>query len=179
MKSIHRWAAPLAAASITIFLGLPPAAADQSGDSHDFAPVNAQLDAYLARYHDPAFNFDPRDLRGRFSYQPGGGADRYGSCDMVYNLAPVGELESHVSAAGRPCRREEVDAALACFLGRCVEVLGRPDALLRWYGGNPYDLPGALIGIAEADEYFQLTRGASRLHTPRPWRSVLDTICWL
>ena len=68
---------------------------------YDFAGFYNQLEPYLLRYHDPAFPDRPTDLRGRFSYQPGGAYDLYGSCDVVYLLWTIGELEPRTTAAGR------------------------------------------------------------------------------
>jgi len=68
---------------------------------YNFDTLYSQIDGYLERFHDPAFPFDPYDLKGRFSYQEGGDYDLYGSCDMVYLLWTIGELEERTTEAGR------------------------------------------------------------------------------
>ncbi|HUT54079.1 MAG TPA: hypothetical protein VM658_11875 [bacterium] len=68
---------------------------------YDFSGFERQLEPYLALYHDPAFPFDPHDLRGRFSYQRGRGYDLYGCADMVYLLWTMGELDARTTPEGR------------------------------------------------------------------------------
>jgi hypothetical protein len=54
----------------------------------------AQLEDWIRLDHDPAFPWDPRDLRGHFSYQRGQAQDLYGSADLAYLLDTIGELET-------------------------------------------------------------------------------------
>ncbi len=68
---------------------------------YNFDGLCFQIDGYLERFHDPAFSYDPRDLKGRFSYQEGGSYDLYGSCDMVYLLWTTGELSERTTKSGR------------------------------------------------------------------------------
>lgn len=68
---------------------------------YDFSGLSEQLVSYLERYHDPAFKYDPQDLRGRFSYQSGKGYDLYGSTDMAYLLWTIGELDERTTLQGR------------------------------------------------------------------------------
>jgi hypothetical protein len=60
-----------------------------------------QIDPYLRRFHDPPAQFDPRDLRGRFSTRAGGSTDLYASADMVFVLWILGEIERRTSDSGR------------------------------------------------------------------------------
>lgn len=72
-----------------------------AAERYDFRPVHGQIEDYLPLFHDPAYAYDPADLRGHFSYQPGDGEDLYGSCDMAYLLWTLGELEDHTTKEGR------------------------------------------------------------------------------
>lgn len=98
-------AALLIAAGCGLMVKFGQAAGGASGPldqpRYDYAGFYAQLENYLHRFHDPAFLYDPHDLRGHFSYQPGRSYDLYGSCDMVYLLFTIGELEERTTEAGR------------------------------------------------------------------------------
>jgi hypothetical protein len=61
----------------------------------------SQIEPFLQRLHDSPANFDPHDLRGRFSSRAGGRTDLYGSADMVFVLWILGELESRTTTPGR------------------------------------------------------------------------------
>jgi hypothetical protein len=98
------------------------------------------------------------------------------NCDAVNGLK-LASLQ--LRAAGQDDRSPEVTASFERYLRRCQKVLTAPRALSRLYAGNSHDLPGAFIGIAEADLYFQAVEGKSRLRTSAPRKYVLETICWL
>ncbi len=101
----------LFAAMVAICLVVSPAASDdgglypsdlrQSGASYDFTGFEAQLDDYMAAYRDPAFPYDPADVRGYFSYQPGEAYDLYGSADFAYLLWVSGQMEERTTLEGR------------------------------------------------------------------------------
>jgi hypothetical protein len=98
------------------------------------------------------------------------------NCDAVngIKLAYLTLLES-----GAEYRTDDIRRSFDRYLRRCREVLTAEGAVQRLYSDNSHDLPGAIIGIAEADQFFKTTTGKSRLKTRRPWRSVLEVICWL
>ena len=83
---------------LSILTAAFPAAA---GKVYDFSGFESQLEAYLCRFHDPGAPCDPYNLRGDFSYQPGGRADLYGSIDMAYVLWTIDELDKRASPEGR------------------------------------------------------------------------------
>jgi hypothetical protein len=60
-----------------------------------------QIEPFLQRFHDPRAEYDPRDLRGRFSTRQGGPVDLYGSADMVFVLWTLGEIEGRTTGPGR------------------------------------------------------------------------------
>jgi hypothetical protein len=68
---------------------------------YEFDGLYAQLEDYFVRYHDPEFPYDPYDMRGHFSLQPGKAQDLYGSIDMVYVLYTLGELDERTTKEGR------------------------------------------------------------------------------
>ena len=97
------------------------------------------------------------------------------NCDAIngINLAYF-----HLSSKGRDYRGDDIRASFERFLSRSTGVLSTPGNIEKLYD-NSHDLPGALIGLAEADKFFRLTEGEGRLKTRKPWRTVLGTICWL
>lgn len=104
-----------------------------------------------------------------------------GDFPYCINLDAVNGLKSAWLALreeGWEYRTADIAAALDRYLSRCCQVLTAPGAVERLYN-NSHDLPGAIIGVAEADGFFRIAAGASRIKTRRQWRSVLDVICWL
>lgn len=67
----------------------------------DLSRFAAQIPGVIERHHDPAFPFDPQDLRGHFSIDAGGSEDLYGAADLAYVLWITGELYDRTSAEGR------------------------------------------------------------------------------
>jgi hypothetical protein len=98
------------------------------------------------------------------------------NCDAVngIKLAYLNLLDS-----GAEYRTDDIHRSFDRYLRRCYEVLTAEGAVQRLYSDNSHDLPGAVIGICEADLFFKITTSKSRLKTRRPWRSVLEVICWL
>lgn len=68
---------------------------------YDLSGFEAQLEGFLEAYHDPAYPFDPSDLRGHFSIDAGGETDLYGSTDVAYILWITGQLRERTTVAGR------------------------------------------------------------------------------
>ena len=89
------------------------------------------------------------------------------------NLAYFQLLES-----GEEYRRNDIAKAFSRYLKRCAEVLSTPGNIERLYTDS-HDLPGALIGVVEADSFFMRTEGRSMIKTRKKWRNILDVICWL
>ncbi len=61
----------------------------------------AQLENWMKLYHDPAYPWNPHDLRGHFSYRRGQAQDLYGSADMAYLLYALNEVEDRTTPEGR------------------------------------------------------------------------------
>jgi len=97
------------------------------------------------------------------------------NCDAVNG---INAAYFHLLTSGQEYRTEDIARAYDKYLGRCREVLCAPGTVENLYT-NSHDLPGALIGIAEADLFFRKTTGESRIKTKKTWRSVLEVICWL
>jgi hypothetical protein len=104
-----------------------------------------------------------------------------GDFPYCINLDAVNGLKGawlELRGQGEEYRTRDIMNALDRYLARCQKVLTGEGAVERLYD-NSHDLPGAIIGIAEADEFYRTATGKSRIRTARPWRSVLDEICWL
>jgi hypothetical protein len=83
-----------------------------------------QVEDYLKSYYDPSWisRYNPRDVRGHFSYKRGGSQDLYGSADMVYVLYALDELDERTTPEGRKEWAE--------FIQSCQD----PDT--GWFTGN-------------------------------------------
>jgi hypothetical protein len=91
---IRRVAIVLAILIFTVILGVAIAAAylfypgpDGTRDCAEESQIDLQqffdqIPDFIEKYYDPAFEYDPMDVRGHFSIDAGGEEDLYGAVDI-------------------------------------------------------------------------------------------------
>jgi hypothetical protein len=110
---IRRVAIVLASLMFTVILGVAIAAVylfypgpDGTRDCAEESQIDLQqffdqIPDFIEKYYDPAFEYNPLDVRGHFSIDAGGVEDLYGAVDMAYIFWITGELESRTTEEGR------------------------------------------------------------------------------
>ncbi len=98
MKACARNRVPWLALSLSLIVACSARNRDRADTAPEPGPYDLsgfynQLEDYIEKFHDPSFKYDPHDLEGRFSYQPGKECALYGSTDMVYLLWTIEELD--------------------------------------------------------------------------------------
>ena len=99
-------------------------------------------------------------------------------CINLDALWSINRSRVQLEKQGKNYREDDMERAFEKALAQITQSLNRPGSLQILYQDS-HKLPGAIASLAEIDEYFQKSKGKTKIKTKKPLKQVLDYVSWL